>query len=107
MVTLAMYGIVALLDEQHEAKVKGLWAEFQEKFGVHGVSGVPVPHFSFHVAEKYNREKLDITLKQAAREMSPFMVRTNGLGIFTGKEPVLYIPVTRTPELTQFHQRLW
>ncbi|MBC8171458.1 MAG: 2'-5' RNA ligase family protein [Anaerolineae bacterium] len=107
MVIKQMYGVVALLDEQHHHKVEALWAEFYEKFGVHGVSGASVPHFSFHVAERYNMEKLEATLKRAAREMSPFTVRTNGLGIFTGKAPVLYIPVTRKPELTLFHQRLW
>ncbi len=34
-------------------------------------------------------------------------MRTAGLGIFTGPQPVLYIPVVRSPELTQFHQALW
>jgi 2'-5' RNA ligase len=29
------------------------------------------------------------------------------LGIFTGLHPVLYIPVVRSPELTQFHEALW
>lgn len=29
------------------------------------------------------------------------------MGIFTGPDPVLYIPVVRTAELSQLHQRLW
>jgi 2'-5' RNA ligase len=102
-----MYGIVSLLDAPHHAKVEALWAEFKEKFGVQGVSLTPIPHYSYHVAEKYNLTKLQSVLVRAARSIQPFRVRTNGLGIFTGKEPVLYIPIIRKPELTLFHQQLW
>lgn len=102
-----MYGIVSLLDTQNHAKVEALWKEFKQAFGVHGISVTPVPHYSYHVAEKYNLEKLEDVLCRVAKTMQPFKVRTNGLGIFTGKEPVLYIPIVRKPELTHFHQYLW
>jgi 2'-5' RNA ligase len=29
------------------------------------------------------------------------------LGIFTGAQPVLFIPVVRSPEITLFHRTLW
>lgn len=102
-----MYGVVALLDAAHHARVEALWAEFREKFGVHGVSLTPVPHFSLHVAESYDFDALETIVAQAAATVTPFKVRTNGLGIFTGKEPVLYIPIIRNPDLTAFHQRMW
>jgi 2'-5' RNA ligase len=102
-----MYGIVSLLDAEHHAKVVQLWAEFKARFGVQGISLTPIPHYSYHVAEKYNLAKLEAVLVKAARTIQPFRVRTNGLGIFTGAEPVLYIPVIRKPALTQFHQYLW
>jgi 2'-5' RNA ligase len=102
-----MYGVVALLDEQHHAKVKALWEEFYQKFGVKGGYAVPVPHFSYHVADKYNLAKLEKVLRGVAKEIEPFTIKTNGLGIFTGKSPVLYIPIVRNSLLTQFHERLW
>lgn len=102
-----MYGIVALLDHTHEAKVQALWAEFKAQFGIHGVSLTPVPHFSFHVAERYDIANMERILQKAAATMDPFKVRTNGLGIFTGKDPVLYVPIIRNPTLTALHQRMW
>jgi 2'-5' RNA ligase len=39
--------------------------------------------------------------------MSKFHVKTAGLGIFTGTKPVLYIPVVRSPQLTELHREFW
>src|SRR6266487_1202151 len=36
-----------------------------------------------------------------------FYVNTTGLSIFTGKMPVLYIPIIRSAELTLVHQELY
>jgi len=46
-------------------------------------------------------------LRRFAASKTSFKVRTGGLGIFTGPQPVLYIPIVRSPELTQFHEALW
>jgi 2'-5' RNA ligase len=102
-----MYGVVALLDSESHARVEALWAEFRERFGVQGISLTPVPHFSFHVAESYNFPAINDVIAQAASTISPFTARTNGLGIFTGSIPVLYIPIIRNPNLTTLHRRMW
>lgn len=101
------YGIVALLDGMHRAQIEAIWAEFQAKFGVHGVSAVPEPHFSFHVAEDYDFAQVETVLQTITQSITPFRVKTTGLGIFTGAEPVLYIPVLLTPTLLALHQWLW
>ena len=31
----------------------------------------------------------------------------SGLGIFTGSPPVLYVPIVRTRELSEFHATVW
>lgn len=102
-----MDGVVSLLDAQHEQKVHELWAEFKANFGVHGVHMTPVPHFSYHVAENYDIDRLDRLLRKIVRETRPFDVKTNGLALFTGADPVLYIPVVRNPALTNFHLKMW
>lgn len=102
-----MNGVVTILDEVHHARIEALWQEFKERFGVHGVYRTPVPHFSYHVAESYETDQLEQFLRDVARRTSPFRVKTNGLGIFTGAAPVLYIPVIRTAALTDLHQQLW
>jgi 2'-5' RNA ligase len=101
-----MHGIVSLLDDQHYQLVENLWAELKREFAVEGVYVTPYPHFSYQIASNYNVEQLEDILHNFASHHTPLQVQTAGLGIFTGPQPVLYIPVVRSPELTKFHQAL-
>jgi 2'-5' RNA ligase len=102
-----MHGIVSLIDSKHNQLVEKLWAELKREFSVHGVYVTPYPHFSYHVAQDYDVDKLESVLKRITSNITTFKVRTSGLGIFTGASPVLYIPVVRSQELTQLHAELW
>jgi hypothetical protein len=46
-------------------------------------------------------------LCQLADKVAPCTVQTDGLGIFTGPVPVLFLAVIRSPALTKVHQQLW
>ena len=46
-------------------------------------------------------------LSQIARETEPFTIESDGLGIFTGPMPVLYVPIVRSPALSRVHQQVW
>jgi 2'-5' RNA ligase len=103
-----VHGIVSLLDKDHEARVEALWDELSRDFGVSALlSRVPIPHFSYHVAEQYDVPKLEVALRTFAHVHRPFTVRCAGLALFTGHNPVLYIPIVRTDELSQVHRTLW
>ena len=99
-------GIVSLLDAHHYQIVEDLWAELKREFRVQGVYITPFPHFSYQVASHYNVELLEPILRDFAASHNSFYVNTTGLSIFTGKVPVLYIPVVRSTELTLVHQEL-
>jgi len=100
-------GVVSLLDERHTALAEALWAELERACGLHGVAATPFPHFSYQVAERYDRTALGAALNGFASEQPPFVVTTTGLGLFTGPRPVVYLPVVRTAALSRFHQALW
>ena len=102
-----MHGIVSLLDNDHNQLVEELWAELEREFSVRGVYVTPYPHFSYHVAQVYDVDKIEPILQRITSNITTFKVRTSGLGIFTSASPVLYIPVVRSLELTQLHQELW
>ena len=102
-----MYGVVSLLDDRHYKLVEEIWAELDAQFGVSGIRVTPYPHFSYHVAERYEIELLENVVREFARRSAPFSVKTSGLGIFAGIQPVLYVPIVRTPELSEFHRALW
>lgn len=102
-----MHGIVSLLDNDHNQLVEELWAKLEREFSVRGVYVTPYPHFSYHVAQDYDVDKIEPVLQRITSNITTFKVRTNGLGIFSGASPVLYIPVVRSLELTELHQELW
>ncbi len=102
-----MHGIVSLLDNDHNQLIKELWADLEREFSVRGVYITPYPHFSYHVAQDYDVDKVEPVLQRITSNITTFKVRTSGLGVFTGNSPVLYIPVARSLELTQLHEEIW
>ncbi len=102
-----MHGIVTFLDNDHYQLIEELWAELKREFSVDGVYITPYPHFSYHVAQEYDVDKIEPVLDRITSNITTFKVKTSGLGVFTGASPVLYIPVVRSLELTQLHQELW
>jgi 2'-5' RNA ligase len=102
-----MHAIVTLFDKKNDLVVKSLWRDLEKTFHVRGVYKTPYPHFSYQIASEYNVGKLESILERFARKSKPFTVQAFGLGVFTGSNLVLYIPVTRTLKLSKFHESLW
>ncbi len=104
---LQVYAVVALLDEITTAKVKSIWSQLDVECGLKAVNATPFPHFSFNIAQSYDLDELDARLSKIASQTAPFTVRTTGLSIFTGTEPVVFIPLVVSQALLSLHQRLW
>lgn len=102
-----MHGVVSLLPSPHYDWVEALWDELEAKHGMKGIRITPFPHFSWQIGEAYDFSALKTCLESIAASQPPFKVRTTGLGQFTGEHPVLFIPVVKSPELVNFHQRVW
>ena len=68
---------------------------------------VPFPHITYQGAISYEETPVCSALEQIAGETEPFEVETDGVGIFTGPNPVLYLPVVRGPALDHIHQNIW
>jgi len=99
-------GIVTLLDGADRERVEQLWDELRQEFGVRGIHAKRFPHFSYHVAEQYDLPRAQAALESLARQTRSFFVQTSGIGIFTRKEPVIYLPVIRTAEMAAAHERI-
>jgi 2'-5' RNA ligase len=102
-----MQGVVSLLDMPHQDQIAALHAEIERTTGVPGLCQIPVPHFSYHVADEYDPDMLAATLLSFAASNPGFRVRTSGFGVFTGSHTVVYIPIVRGPILTAVHHVLW
>ena len=102
-----MHGVVSLLDDEHYRLIEDVWAELAERFDVHGLYSTAFPHFTYQVSEEYDVAAASAALQSLAARLSPFRVRTAGLGIFCSARPVLHVPVVRSPELDCLHTEVW
>jgi 2'-5' RNA ligase len=102
-----MHGILSLLDQEHETLVYRLWQELEQYCRLSGVKVTPFPHFSWLIAADFDWPALDNVMQETAEKIHPFMVRTTGLSLFTGENPVVYIPLVRNGELSRIHKMLW
>ena len=102
-----MHAVVSLFEKKEDKLVRSLWSELQHSFHIRGVYKTPYPHFSYHIASRYNFPKLEAELHRFAKGSVEFTVHASGLGVFTGRKPVLYIPIVRSSNLSQFHLSLW
>ncbi len=102
-----LFGLVTYLDEVHTGKVLSLWGELEEKCGLVGVKAGIRPHFTWLAFQEGDLPGVESALEAFAETAQPFSVQINGLGIFTGEDPVLYIPIVVTAQLAAFHEALW
>jgi 2'-5' RNA ligase len=102
-----MHGLVSLLDSKHHRQVESLWELLEEECGLTGIKVTPFPHFSWLIASDFDWLALESTLREIASRTYPFTVRTAGLGMFSGFNPVVFIPLVRTAELSTFHRQVW
>ena len=102
-----MAASASLLDDELSGKVVNIWDELKHEFGLEGVFISPAPHFSYQTARDFHLAMLERVVGDVAASARPLRIRTAGLAVFTGEHPTLYIPIVRTPELTQLQLALW
>lgn len=102
-----MHALVSILPQHYYQQVEEIWRELEAEFGLKGVRITPFPHFTWQVARGYDFDRLASAIMPIAREQPPLVVRTAGLGVFTGPQPVIFIHVVKTIEMYQLHARLW
>ena len=100
-----MYGIVSVLDEEHQLAVWELWADIEREFGVK-ISDTHVPHFSYHVAKAY-APSVGEALAGIAANTKPVRTSSIFIGVFNAPPPLFFLPLVRTDALSALHRRLW
>jgi 2'-5' RNA ligase len=102
-----MYSIASLLDPSSDQAVRSIWARFENECGLTGIKVTPLPHFSWQSADAYQVEPVADVLAEIAEATQPFSVHVSGLGIFTGAQPIIYLPIVKSPSFVKIHQILW
>lgn len=102
-----MQAIATLLDRNADEKTQEMWHALEKACGVSGVKIPKDPHFSWFVAEKYDAAGVKQEFASLAGELDPFEIHTDGIGLFTGARPILYVPIVKTRRLLELHERIW
>ncbi|WP_236709968.1 2'-5' RNA ligase family protein [Longilinea arvoryzae] len=64
-------------------------------------------HLSWQGAASYDLEHARVAVRQTASITRAFKVNIAGIGIFTGKKPVLFLNVIKNRKLLELHEVLW
>ncbi len=102
-----MYAIVTVLDLFPKLNESNLLKDLTFDCGLGDAAQGPIPHFSWFGSDEIDLQGVQTCLNKFGRDNPPFEIVTTGLGIFTGKQPVLYIPIVKTRKLLEYHESLW
>ena len=102
-----MHIIISELDPATTEIVKDLWQQLHDKCGLRGIYMTPTPHFTWLVADEFNIEQVKSVLDELVAQVQSFKLHTFGLGIFSGEEPVLYLPMVKSLEMISLHCQIW
>ena len=101
---MTMYAIASVLNREENETVHDLWDDLENYCNLHAVKFSPIPHFSwFTFQEVDDIEGLETELFNWALSSGTFSSKVNGLGIFPGESPVIYLPLVKNPILTSMH----
>lgn len=102
-----MYSVLSLIDNSSQSEIQRIFERIRPTLQ----SKTPViwdfPHFTWHSAEEYNQELLDGMINKFSSSWEKFPVRVTGIGIFTGKVQVLYLPIIKTSALVELQQEIY
>ncbi|HVP21858.1 MAG TPA: 2'-5' RNA ligase family protein [Anaerolineaceae bacterium] len=102
-----MLALATLLDPDSDLQTRQLWQLLEEKCNLLGIMAAPYPHFSWAASENIEWSSARRKLDRIAHKIKPFKVKTAGLGIFNGPDPVLYVAIVKEPHLLATHQDIW
>lgn len=102
-----MYAVISTIDDESIQRVNALRAQILTTCQVDdNVFGLE-PHVSWQGAEDYELPAVTRSLTEITNTTAPIEVSVGGIGVFSGPHPVIYLVVTRSPELNACHAKIW
>ena len=101
-----MYAITSLLNPRNAKRITRIVKGLETKFGLDDVQATPDPHLTYLLISTRRLVDLKELLQEVASTTQPFSAYTSGLGVFPGENPVIYVPVLRSNNLNELHQRV-
>lgn len=102
-----MQALASLLNPAATHQTQAIWQRLEQTCGLAGIKMTPLPHFSWQGAEEYNQDRVEEIVHGLVTRITPFTVVANNLGIFPGRNPVLYLGLAKSRRLLEFHEMIW
>ncbi|MBE0696890.1 MAG: 2'-5' RNA ligase family protein [Anaerolineaceae bacterium] len=101
-------GAILTLDPQTDLAVREMWQLIE-------IAGLPSmmlqydypPHLTLAVCEDMDLDGLIAHLPSFIAAFPPLQVDFPGVGVFSNIDPVVYLTVSRSPDLTSLHAAFW
>ena len=95
----AIYAISSDLTGEAYTLTTALWDVLERRFGLRAARAAKHPHLTYVVGECAKPEALAGQLDELADRMPTRHVEIDGLGVFQGEHPVVYLKVTNREQL--------
>jgi hypothetical protein len=101
---MTLYAIASVMNNEENIKIHDIWDNLQSECHLNAVKISPIPHFSWYTyVNVHDQNELEHELCKWATMHAPIKLQVNGLGIFPGEKPVLYLPIVRNYILSMYH----
>lgn len=102
-----MYAVISVLDPDSSKTVNGIWLQLCQVCGLQAIYNLPTPHFTWLLADELKFDKAKSILAEISSNSQQMTLHTFGVGIFTGENPVLYLPLVKSREMISLHEAIW
>lgn len=99
-------GIITKLPDFFQEEVTKIWNDFHQFFGISRIKTTSFPHLTWAIAKESDEKLVDEKLNIIRKNTFPFVLSTNGIGIFTGKRPAVYIQIKPSVQILKFQKEL-
>ncbi|MEM8535060.1 MAG: 2'-5' RNA ligase family protein [Chloroflexota bacterium] len=101
------YGVSSDLTGNAYDAVMVLWRHLEHRYDLRMAQAAIRPHVTYVVGECRKPRALAKTLDQLALQIEPHEVHIDGVDVFEGRYPVIFLKVVRTAYLEQVHRQLY
>lgn len=102
-----MYAIISELDSASDLAIEAIKKEIMSECMLENPKMRFPLHLSWQGADTYRLGEVENLVQLIARMSAPIEITPDGVGVFTGEYPVLYLTVARSPVLSALNQTLW
>ncbi|HWQ14486.1 MAG TPA: 2'-5' RNA ligase family protein [Roseiflexaceae bacterium] len=101
-----VYAVVSPISGGAQAEALTMWELLERRYGVRAARAAIHPHMTYVVGEGGDPQALAERLDVAASAAAPLTVTIDGLGIFCGPSPVIFLRVIHDAVLAQLYARI-